>query len=223
MKKQTLILFVFTCFSTAAVFAQQPQFSISTDIGIQRSFKKQQRFGAVGQSVYGNFHFAPKGGAYFLFAYYTPGNFTNPLTAIARSTATVPQQINFINTAQMRFKQLSVGWKKYIKGAYNSEESWNLYGLAGFGLVLGSVENAHSVSVDTALYNVPVIKGKANFKRLTADLGLGWEAHLGGGIYFYNEAKAWIPTTDYPSKYIFVNENAPLVGSLSIGIRILFD
>ena len=223
MKTQTLISFILICLSSVPAFSQQPQFSVATDISVQRSLKKEQRFGAVGHTVHGHFHFTPKEGAYFLFAYFTPGNFTNKLTATAKSPATVPQQVSYTNNAQMRFKQISVGWKKYIKGTYNSEEGWNLYGSAGFGLVLGSIENAHSVAADTALYDVPVLRGKNNFKRLTADLGLGWENHLGGAIYFYNEAKLWIPTTDYPSKYLFINENAPLVISVCIGIRILFD
>jgi hypothetical protein len=89
--------------------------------------------------------------------------------------------------------------------------------------MLGRVINTYSVSIDTTLYNVPVRSGKANFKRLTLDLGLGWETPLGGDVYFYTEGRAWIPTTDYPSKYIFVNKNAPFVASLNFGVRILFD
>jgi hypothetical protein len=89
--------------------------------------------------------------------------------------------------------------------------------------VLGRIQNTHSVSADTSLYNAPVLGGRDNFKRLTADLALGWEVHLGGAIYFYSEGKVWIPTTDYPSRFIFINENAPFVASVSGGIRILFD
>jgi hypothetical protein len=32
-----------------------------------------------------------------------------------------------------------------------------------------------------------------------------------------------IPTTDYPSQYLFVNENAPFTASLNLGIRLLFQ
>jgi hypothetical protein len=85
------------------------------------------------------------------------------------------------------------------------------------------VDNIHSTVLDTSVYNVPVLTGKANFKRLTADLGLGWELPVGGDIFLYAEGRAWVPTTDYPSKYIFVNNNAPLVGMLNAGIRILFQ
>ena len=102
------------------------------------------------------------------------------------------------------------------------KEGYNIYGYAGFGLLLGRMDNSHSVSTDTTLYNVPVLAGKANFKRLTVDLGLGWEIPIGGDFYFYTEGKVWIPTTNYPSKYIFVNSNAPYVAMLGAGIRILF-
>src|SRR5436190_1481643 len=61
-----------------------------------------------------------------------------------------------------------------------------------------------------------------HFKRLTIDLGLGWEIPLGGDIFIYSEGKAWIPTTEYPSKYLFVNNNAPLAAMISAGLRILF-
>src|SRR4030095_2551272 len=122
----------------------------------------------------------------------------------------------------MRFKHLSLGWKHYFIGGSDIDEKWSLYGYTGFGLLLGRVINSHSVSIDTNSYFVPVRSGKANFKRLTLDMGLGWEVPLGGDIFFYNEARLWIPTTDYPSKYIFVNKNAPFVASLNFGIRILF-
>jgi hypothetical protein len=122
----------------------------------------------------------------------------------------------------MRFKHISIGWRKYLKGTFNAEQSWNIYGYSGFGLLLGRIENTHSVPIDTTVYIVPVRVGKANFKRLTLDLGLGWEAPLGADIFIYAEGRAWIPTTDYPSKYIFVNDNAPLVGMFNVGIRILF-
>ena len=122
----------------------------------------------------------------------------------------------------MRFKQISIGWKKYLVGNCQKEYGWNLYAYAGFGLLLGVVTNTHSVTIDTSVYKVPVRSGKANFKRLTADLGLGWEVPLGADIFFYAEGRVWVPTTDYPSKFIFVNDNAPLVGMLNAGVRVLF-
>ena len=222
MKKKFFIPLYFLFFAATA-FSQRPVLSIATDLDLQHSFKKEQRYWAVGQAVQFQFHFTPEDGAYTWISYYSVGKFSNDLTAPAKLPATNPQQIDYRNNAEMRFKHFSVGWKHYLKGAYNNGDSWSLYGYAGFGLLLGRVINTHSVVIDTALYNVPVRSGKANFKRLTLDLGLGWEINLGGDIYFYNEARVWVPTSDYPSKYIFINKNAPLVASLNFGIRILFD
>ena len=221
MGKRFIISLFFTCFSIAC-FAQSTRFSIATDLGLQRSFKNEQRYWAGGHTIQAQFHFAPKDGAYAWISYYTNGKFSNNVTATAKSAATLPQQINYVNNAVMRFKQISIGWKKYLKGAFNIEKGWNIYGYAGFGLLLGRVDNSHSVPIDTVVYNVPVRRGKANFKRLTLDLSLGWEAPLGADIFIYAEGRAWIPTTDYPSKYIFVNDNAPLVGMFNVGVRILF-
>ena len=213
------LLFVFA-FTFAS--AQPTRLSIATDLGLQRSFKKGQQYWAGGHTIQAQFHFTSKDGAYVFISYYTNGKFSNNVTATAKSAVTVPRQINYVNNAVMRFKQISVGWKKYMKGSSDIEEGWSIYGYAGFGLLLGRVDNSHSVPLDTVVYNVPVRKGKANFKRLTLDLGLGWELPIGADTFIYAEGRAWIPTTDYPSKYIFVNDNAPLVGMVNVGIRILF-
>jgi hypothetical protein len=218
--KRFIISFFFTSI-TGVVFGQT-QFSIATDLGLQHSFKKEQRYWAGGHTVQVQLHFTAKDGAYAWISYYSNGNFSNNVTATAKSIATLPQQINYVNKAVMRFKQFSIGWKRYLKGNAYAEEGWNLYGYAGFGIILGRVDNTHSVSLDTAVYNVPVRVGKANFKRLTLDLGLGWELPLGADVFLYAEGRAWVPTTDYPSKYIFVNDNAPLVGMANVGLRILF-
>lgn len=197
--------------------------SIANDLGLQHSFKKEQSYWAGGHTVHFHINFTPTDGLYTWISYYSEGKFSNDLTATAKLPAANPQQINYTNNAAMRFKQFSVGWKHYIKGAYNSQESWNLYGYAGFGLLLGRVINTHSVTIDSTIYSVLVRSGKANFKRLTLDLGLGWEKYLGGDVYFYTEARIWVPASDYPSKYIYINKNAPLVASLNFGLRILFD
>jgi hypothetical protein len=220
--KKHISIFLLLLFFSAVAFSQPTQFSIATDLGLQRSFKKGQQYWAGGHTVQAQFHFTPKDGAYVWLSYYTNGKFSNNVAATAKSVATLPQQINYVNNALMRFKQISIGWRKYLKGKFDIEEGWNIYGYAGFGLLLGRIENTHSLSIDTAVYNVPVRSGKANFKRLTLDLGLGWEIPLGADIFLYAEGRAWIPTTDYPSKYIFVNDNAPLVGMINAGIRILF-
>ena len=203
-------------------FSQQARISIATDLSLQHNFKKEQRFTVIGHTVQVQFHITPKEGVYVWFVYYSNGKFKNNLAATAKSATTLPQQIIYINNANMRLKEFSVGWKKYLKGTSESEKGWNLYAYAGFGLMLGRVENTHSVSIDTAAYNLPVIRGKANFKRLTIDPGIGIEKYLSGDLYIYSEARVWIPTDGYPSRYIYLNDRAPWAGMLSVGLRILF-
>lgn len=205
------------------VSAQLTRFSLATDLGLQRSIKKEQRFWAVGQTVHAHFHFTPTDGAYLWISYYSNGNFSNNPEATAKATNTTPQQLNYTNNAEMRFKHVSIGWKHYFKGSAAMEDSWGWYGYAGFGLLPGRIINNHSVAIDTSLYHIPVLSGKANFKRLTLDLGIGWEVPIGGTVYFYNEGRVWLPTTDYPSNHIFINRNAPLVAMVQAGLRILFD
>ena len=195
---------------------------MATDLAVQRNFKKEQHYWALGQTVHIHFHVTPTEGIYTWFSYYTNGNYKNFLQADAKSPSTTPLHINYVNRAQMRLKQFSLGYKKYLKGTADMEKSWGVYAYGGFGLLLGRIINAHTVALDTSLYNVPVLAGKANFKRLTVDLGLGWEVPVGGDFYFYTEGKVWIPTTDYPSKYIFVNTNAPMVGMFQVGLRLLY-
>lgn len=198
------------------------QFSFATDLGLQRSIKKEQQFWAVGQTIHAIFNFTPKEGLYVWFSYYTNGNFKNNLTAKAKSALTIPQEIDYVNRSQIRFKQFSIGWRKYLVGACDNEKGWNLYATAGLGLLPGRVTNVHTVSIDTADYNVPVLEGKGNFKRLTADLALGYEKPIATSFFLYTEGRVWIPASDYPSKYLFVNENAPFAAMLNFGLRILF-
>lgn len=222
MIKRITIPFFLLLFSTG-IFCQYPQLSVATDVGIQRNFKKEQQYWAIGQTIHAIFHLSPKDGIYTWFAYYSNGKFNNDVTATAKSPFGVPQQINYINSGKMRLKHFSTGYRKYLTGTADAEKKWNLYAYAGLGILLGRIENTHSVFIDTVGYNVPVRSGKANFKRLTLDLGLGWEMPIGGDFFFYTEGRVWVPTTDYPSKYIFVNDNAPFVGMLNIGLRIFFN
>ena len=218
--RQCIISFFLLIFFTK-VFAQ-PQFSLSTDLSLQRNFKNEQQYWAAGHTVITNFHLTPQDGIYAWFCYFSDGKFSNNITAIAKNPLTSPAQKNYQNNARMHFKQFSVGWKRYLKGNPEAEKSWNLYGSAGFGLMLGTVTNSHSIAIDTALYAVLVLSGKANFKRLTFDLALGAEIPLGGDFFIYSEARALIPTIGYPSEFILINNNAPFVGNLGIGLRLLF-
>ena len=217
-----LILITLLFLSTSNSFSQ---FSIATDLSVLRNFKEEQRFWAIGQSVQGHIHIAPRDGAYAIFTYYTTGKFSNRLVAKAKSTGTNPQQFNFFSNAEMRLRHLSIGWKRYLNGVYNGDDTRNLYGFAGFGLLWGNIQNTYDRLIDTALYNTPSnpIMGTGSFKRLTLDLAGGWEIHVGGDIYLYAEGRVWIPASDYPSEYLLVNDRAPLIATLHLGFRILFD
>jgi hypothetical protein len=220
LNKKLTITFFLALFSATAI--SQKLFSIATDIGLQRNFKKEQLYWAFGHTTQALFHITAKDGIYIWFAYYSPGHYKNNLVATAKSALTLPQEIAYTNKAKMRLKQFSVGWRKYLRGTPDTEKNWNIYAFGGFGLLLGRVENVHSVLIDTADYNLPVLSGKANFKRLTVDLGAGGEIPIGIDFFLYTEGRVWIPTTNYPSEFIFVNENAPFTGMVSLGLRLLF-
>lgn len=221
LSKYYIILLV--CWSiTTNAKAQPPQISIATDLDLQRNFSSGQSYWAFGHTIQGQFHLTMKDAVYVWLSYYTNGKFTNEVVATAKSPLSLPQQIRYTNRAKMSSRQFSVGWKKWLKGVYNAESSWNLYSYAGFGLLFGNVVNSHSIPLDTTDYRVPVRSGEGKFKRLTADLGLGIEIPLGAEIYFYTEARTWLPVSDYPSKYLFTNENAPVYGFFNAGVRILF-
>jgi len=220
--KQSGYIFLFLLLPFSSLFAQQTRFSLSTDVNILRNLRKQQRFWAFGQTVTGHFHFTPKDQAYAWLVYYTNGVFSNQLNAIAKQPATTPAQIAFTNKGRMRIRQISLGWKHYLKGASNAEEKWNLYASAGWGLMMGRIENTHTPQIDTAKYNVQVLEGSAHFKRLTADFTLGYERPVGADVFLYLEGRVLVPITDFPSQYIYIYDNAPFVGSVNLGVRVLF-
>ena len=197
--------------------------SLATDVGVLHSFKKGQRFFTFGHTIQAQVHFTKKDALYFWLSYYIDGKFENKLEAFAKAPATVPQQIKFTNNAAMRLRQFSVGWKRYLKGSYDNEKTYNYYGYAGWGILFGKMINEFKPAIDTALYVVPISDGEGSFKRLTIDLGLGMETHLGNAWYLYGEGRVWLTTSDFPSKYLYVNNDAPIMGMLNVGLRILFD
>ena len=225
MTHKKTILAIILVHGCIAVFSQQPKFSISTDMAATVSLKKDQRFLAIGQTIIANVHFTEKDGAYVWYGYSAPGKFHNDFIATAKSPSTIPQQMDFKNYTQLSLRHLSIGWKHYLTGAYNSESLSSLYFTAGFGLVGGRVTNTYTITSDTLNYIFPEnpVSGKGSFKRLTFDAALGFEIPLGMEIYLYGEARAWIPASDYPSKYLFINDNAPFIGTANLGLRILFD
>ena len=198
--------------------------SLATDVSLLRSFTKGSRFWAMGQTIQAHYHIAAKTTAYAWVSYYTNGNFENSQRAIGKDSAVMPQQLSYFTHSTMRFRQISLGFRHYIKGAYNSETTWNLYGLGGFGLLLIKVTNTPDNPVDTLQYHVPQqsLPGTQNIVRLTADVGLGVETLLGSGIYVYADARTWIQASSFVSPYLYNNE-VPRVLILSAGIRILFE
>jgi len=172
-----------------------------------------------------HFHFTPRDGAYVGYAYSAPGKFVNDFVAIAKSPVVMPQILEFKSYSQITFRNFSLGWKHYLKGSASSEEFWNLYFTAGFGLVSARVKNIYTIASDTVNYSFPTnpAEGSGNFRRLTFDVSLGYEIPIGMAIYLYGEARAWIPASDYPSRYLLINDNAPFIGTANIGLRLLFD
>jgi hypothetical protein len=206
--------------------AAQTRFSIATDIGVLTSWKNNQRFFAYCNKLQTSFHLSPRDGAYASFTYASPGKFRNHLYADAKDPSVTPQAIPFTNRVSLRIKEFSAGWKHYLVGSATDGTHWGLYHVIGFGLLLGKAENRYATNtvIDTSLYRYPEnpVSGTGRFKRLTLDLAFGWEAPLGADIFFYNEARAAIPTSDYPSKYLLTNKHAPLNIVVATGIRIMF-
>jgi len=222
LRKILFILFLLD-FVSNAVFSQL-RVSVSSDISLLRNFKPHQQFWAFGQNVKFDFYHGVKDGVYVAMCYYSPGRFHDQLAAAAKSPSTIPQQIFFTNHAKVQLKEFSIGWKHFLKGNNEIEEGWDLYTLTGFGLVFGKAENSYSVSVDTSLYNAPQqpINGTGRFKRLSFDIGFGFEFPIAEEIYIYSDARICIPTSEYPSKFLNENNNAPFPAMLSAGLRILF-
>jgi hypothetical protein len=220
--KQLFVIFLLSLLFSVTAVAQPTQFSMATDLSLLRSLKEGQRYWAIGQTINANFHFFPKDGAYAWLSYYGQGKFSNVVTASAKGSATSPQQITYVNTAGLDIKEISLGWKHFFKGTFDSERTWNLYGYAGFGLMFGRITNTQVPIIDTTTYVAPVLGGRGYFKRLTLDLGLGVEFALGADVYLYTEGRTLVPTTDYPSPYLFVNEKAPFTVAMNLGLRILF-
>src|SRR3982751_3362543 len=102
--------------SVVDVLAQQPRFSIATDMAGTVSFKKDQRFLVIGQTLIVNVHFTEKDGPYVWYSYSAPGKFHNDFVATAKSPSTAPQSMDFKNYSQISFRHLSIGWKHYLTG-----------------------------------------------------------------------------------------------------------
>ena len=200
----------------------QAAFSVGTDLSLLHDFTKNQQFTAFGQTVQLNFHFTKKQSLYAWISYYTNGKYQNDLTALPKFLSTTPPSVSYTSFSRIGYRQISVGWKHYFKETFESEGPYAIYGLAGFGLLFGRAENTFNKTIDTSKYRVPQLPGSATFRRLTFDVGLGVEAPIGTGFYFYGELRTWLPASDYPSPYLY-NSDAPRVVLLNAGLRLLFD
>lgn len=198
--------------------------SLTTDLSLLRSVTKGQSFTAIGQTIQFQHHFTPKETGYAWVSYYSPGNYKNDLTLVAKDPITTPIVLPYTVESKLRFRQVSLGWKHYFLGSATNENFLNLYGAAGFGLLVSKIENTYTTPVDTTLYYAPTtaIAGTADFRRLTFDLTVGSEFTLATGLYLYAEVKTWLPASSNPSPYLY-NNNTPQVIILNGGLRILFD
>lgn len=196
--------------------------SIAPDLSLMRNFSPKQKFWALGETVQFDFHFNKKQTAYAWLAYYTPGKFSNNFTATAKSSNTIPPVIPFKASAKWRNNEISMGWKHYFKGSFDAEAGYNIYSIAGFGLMFTKVQNVFSPGIDTSLYTTPTRFGSSEFYRLTIDLGTGIEVPIGGNFFIYSDLRTWVPSSDYPSPYLHSNKNVPLPFMISGGLRVLF-
>jgi hypothetical protein len=216
-----IIVFLILGFSCCQGIAQVA-FSICTDLSLLRDFTKNQQFSAFGQTVQFNFHFTKKESLYTWIAYYTNGKYQNDLTALPRYLSTTPPSVPYTSFSKIGYRQVSLGWKHYFKKSFDAQATYGIYGLAGFGLLFGRAENTFNKAIDTAKYRVQQLPGNGKFRRLTFDVGLGVEAPIGTGFYFYGELRTWLPASDYPSPYLN-NNDGPRVLLLNGGLRLLFD
>ena len=224
MKSFSNALIFFFLLSNSYLFAQV-KFSAATDISVLHNFDPQQKFTVVGQTILPQWHFDKKNTVYAWLTYHANGKYENTLVATAKSPGTQPQSISFLNQSVMRLRQISFGFKRYIIGSFENLEKFNLYAAGGFGLMYGNASNTFSTYIDTALYTIQynVVHGAGDFKRLTFDITGGVEFPVSYEWWVYSEIRMYIPTTDYPSKYLMNNSHAPLLGSIHLGIRIMFN
>jgi hypothetical protein len=217
-------LIFFFLLSNSCLFAQV-KFSAATDVSVMHNFDPQQKFTVIGQTVLPQWHLDKKNTVYAWLLYHANGKYENTLIATAKAPGTQPQTISFTNQSTMRLRQISFGFKRYLVGSFDHLEKFNLYVAGGFGVMYGHASNTFSTNIDTALYTVQynVAHGSGDFKRLTFDITGGAEFPVSYEIFIYSEIRMYIPTTDYPSSYLMNNSHAPFLGSINLGIRIIFN
>jgi len=217
-----LIFFFLLC--NSCLFAQV-KFSAATDVSVLHNFDPQQKFTVPGLTITPQWHLDEKNTVYAWLNFHMKGKYENILIATAKSPTTQPQTISFSDQSEMKLKQISFGFKRYLIGSFNRLEKFNLYAAGGFGVMYGNASNTFSTNIDTALYTIQynVVHGAGDFKRLTFDITGGVEFPFSYEFYLYSEIRMYIPTTDYPSKYLLNNSHAPFLCGINLGLRILFD
>jgi hypothetical protein len=199
----------------------QTRVGIATDILVLRNFSPQQKFWSIGQSLQGIFHFSSKESAYVSLTYSVSGKFKNEVTTTSRAPVPEPD-LHYTVHSNWRFRELSLGWRHYFKGAFDQEQTWNFYGTAGFGLMFTKVQNDYDPRFDTSSYNlIPPLEGLKTLRALTFDLGLGIEYPLGANFFAYGGIGAWLPASHDPSPYVY-DKNLPRPVTMHAGLRIVF-
>lgn len=223
--KSLRYIFIILFVSFYCCLPAQVKFSLATNISALHNFDGVQKFTVAGQTVIPQWHLDKKTTLYSWFSYHANGKYRHSLVADAKSTATLPQTFTFTTRSEMKLRQLSLGVKRYFIGNYDKLEKFNLYGAAGFGLLLGNATNNFLTVIDTSLYTVRnnIVNGSGDFKRLTFDLTGGVEFPLSYEIFLYSEIRTYIPASNYPSNYLLKTNNAPFPVSINLGIRVLFN
>ncbi|MFL5787237.1 MAG: hypothetical protein ACJ748_04230 [Flavisolibacter sp.] len=216
-----LILLFVPCFIHGQVL-----FSLTSDASLLRNLSPQQKFWSFGQTIQGQFHFSKKESAYIWVCYYTPGIYKNSYTAVEKNPGTIPSQINYTVRGRWLPRQMSIGWRHYLKGSFDNNDTWNLYTIVGFGIMISTLQNTFNLPIDTSKYTIPSnpIEGNSSFRRLTFDLGLGGEFAIGSDIFLYGEGRILTPASDKnPSSYFHNYSHVPLSLTMNAGIRVLFN
>src|SRR5678809_1775981 len=97
-------------------------------------------------------HLDEKNTVYAWLNFHMKGKYENTLIATAKSPTTQPQTISFSDQSEMKLKQISFGFKRYLIGSFNSLEKFNLYAAGGFGIMYGNASNTFSTCL---LYTSP--------------------------------------------------------------------
>ena len=110
------------------------KWSLTSDASVMRNLSPHQKFWAFGQTIEGQFHITSKESVYIWMSYYSPGKFSNHFIAVPKTAGSLPQ--DFIVHGTWRPRQVSMGWKHYLKGTFNQESGWSLYSTLGFGILV---------------------------------------------------------------------------------------